>query len=133
MALRMACQKGTGADFDRIEANLRVMEALANGGDMLNRGKAGIEFFSLITAAAHNEVIGIVTQWINALLGQTLLDRVAQDVQGSHRQELMPIRHEILRCLRARNPGEAIRAVGEYLLLAGPGVEIKNADKVVAP
>ncbi|MDP3137633.1 MAG: flavin reductase, partial [Burkholderiaceae bacterium] len=124
MLLRIACESGADADFDAIEAAINDMEAAVVRGDMLQRGKAGIEFFRRLADAAHNEVLSMLVQSINALLNQTLLARVATTPSLHHLPELAPIRREILRELRVRNADAAVAAIDRYMQIAGPGIDI---------
>lgn len=124
MLLRMACEKGTDQDFDAIEAVIDAMESAVLRGDMLQRGKAGIEFFIRIADAAHNEVLSMLVQSINALLTQALLARFATEPSLHHLPELAPMRRDILRELRARDADAAVAAIDRYMEIAGPGIGI---------
>ena len=60
--LRLACENGTSDEFDAIEKHLDALESLTAPQDIEKRMRSGVQFFRLIGAAAHNEVLAVVAE-----------------------------------------------------------------------
>lgn len=113
--LKLACLKGCTADFDEIEAHLDTMEALKQRGDMASRARAALDFFNLVTQAAHNDVLSIVAQSLRTLMHQAVNTQAAQMTwPAMHQPELTPLRRRMLECLRARDQDGALAAMETY-------------------
>jgi flavin reductase (DIM6/NTAB) family NADH-FMN oxidoreductase RutF len=107
MLLRLACENGTEEDFDAIERNILQIESHAEAKD---RATASLEFFRLITQAAHNEVLVAVAETL-----QTLLRHVLQsDTTLRARPDLIPVRKQILAHLRTRDADAAEAQMSHY-------------------
>ncbi|MCD0503796.1 flavin reductase [Bordetella petrii] len=113
--LRLACQKGSPEDFDAIEAHLDAMETLKQRGDMASRARAAVDFFNLITQAAHNDVLSIVAQSLRTLMHHAVHTQAAEmSWPAMHQPELTPLRRRMLECLRARDQEGALAAMETY-------------------
>ncbi len=110
MLLRLACQQGTAEDFAQIEVKIAEIESLAGAHDTAKRAEAVLEYFQLITSAAHNEVLSVVAQSLGAILSEVF--ETAPRRQGS--SELNGIRRIILSCLSERDADGAEAAMGRY-------------------
>lgn len=108
--LELACQNGTEADFDAIERNIAEIESLIDPQDRDRRAEAGLRFFQLIAEAAHNDVLVVVSDSLTNILRQVLL----ADVTRCARLDLVPIRKEVLRHLRNREPEAAQQTMQGY-------------------
>lgn len=116
MLLKLACQNGEESDFIAIENNLQRMDDLIHAGDMTGRMVAAIEFFELISRAAHNEVMGLIAKSLNTLLQHTVKARVEKhDAKLVYVPELDLIRWKILEALRARDKEAAVSAMNAYM------------------
>jgi flavin reductase (DIM6/NTAB) family NADH-FMN oxidoreductase RutF len=111
MVLRLACENGTEVDFDAIDANIREIEGCTAPGDRDRRSEASLEFFRLITKAAHNDVLEVVSDSLTTILRHVLKAEPA----GIVRTDLVPVRRQILADLRARDGEAAMRAMDRYI------------------
>lgn len=111
MVLRLACENGTELNFDAIDANIREIEGFTAPGDRDRRSEASLEFFRLITKAAHNDVLEVVSDSLNTILRHVLKAEPA----GMVRTDLVPVRRQILADLRARDGEAAVRAMDRYI------------------
>jgi flavin reductase (DIM6/NTAB) family NADH-FMN oxidoreductase RutF len=100
MLLRLACQNGTEGDFDAID---RKIDEIENYPEAARRAEASVEFFRLITHAAHNDVLVVVAETLTTLLRHVL----KTDATLRARPELVPVRRKILGYLRARDADAA--------------------------
>lgn len=116
--LRLGCANARAEDLDAIEANLARMDDYLATGDMAGRAYAALEFFRLITAAAHNDVLLIVAQSLNTLMHHAVTAKAAAvPWPALHQPELTPIRRRILDGLRARDAQAAVAALDDYVVL----------------
>ena len=107
MLLRMACQNGTAEDFDAIDGKIAEIE---NYTEAARRAEASVEFFRLITRAAHNDVLVVVAETLTTLLRHVL----KTDATLRARPELVPVRRQILAHLRARDADAAEAEMSHY-------------------
>src|SRR5690606_20076093 len=98
MLLRLACENGSEEDFEAIERNILEIEGYSDVVDREKRAEASLEFFRLITRAAHNEVLVVVSETLTNILRQVL----KADSSLKYRPELVPVRKKILGHLRER-------------------------------
>jgi flavin reductase (DIM6/NTAB) family NADH-FMN oxidoreductase RutF len=110
MLLRLACENGEEADFDAIEQNILEIESCEAVEDRERRSEASVEFFRLITQAAHNEVLVVVSDTLSNILRQTL----KSETSLKYRPELVPVRKKILHHLRQRQADEAEQEMTHY-------------------
>lgn len=110
MLLRLACENGEPEDFDAIERNILEIESYSDVVDREKRAEASLEFFRLITRAAHNEVLVVVSETLTGILRQVL----KAESSLKYRPELVPVRKQILLHLRARNADDAEAQMSYY-------------------
>lgn len=110
MLLRLACENGAEEDFDAIESNILQIEQLVAPEQREQRGEASLEFFRLITRAAHNEVLVVVSDTLNSIMRQVL----KADTSLRFRPDLVPVRKQILSHLRQRDAEAAEAAMSHY-------------------
>lgn len=110
MLLRLACQNGKDEDFDAIEANIADIERLDGPDDRDRRAEASVQFFRLITHAAHNDVLVVVSESLTTILRHML----KADSSLKYRPELVPVRRRILQHLRQRDPESAEQQMSDY-------------------
>jgi flavin reductase (DIM6/NTAB) family NADH-FMN oxidoreductase RutF len=110
MLLRLACENGKEEDFDAIDANIRLIEALTGPEERERRAAASLEFFRLITKAAHNEVLVVVSESLTTILRHLLKSEPTR----AFRPELVPVRKQILAHLRGRDGDAAEREMARY-------------------
>lgn len=122
--IKIACVRGTEDDFTAIEENISAIE---NASDLYQRGEEGVHFFRLIAEATRNEVLIILVNSLSDILRYQLdkMGRVA-------RPELVPLRREILKYMRARSPEKAEKSLQKYMetLHAGLSKSQKSSSKI---
>lgn len=110
MLLRLACENGAEEDFDAIERNILQIEQLVSPEEREQRAEASLEFFRLITRAAHNEVLVVVSDTLTNIMRQVL----KADTSLRFRPDLVPVRKQILSHLRERDAESAETAMTHY-------------------
>lgn len=107
VVVEVACRRGTDADFDEIEQNIRAIES---AGDLYQRGEEGVRFFRLIAEATHNEVLVILTNALSDIL-RSIMDKNGRTA----RPELVPLRRNLLKRMRARDIEGARKSLTQYM------------------
>jgi len=105
--VELACLRGTEADFKEIEANIFAIESSK---DLYERAEEGVRFFRLIAEATHNEVLVILINSLSDLL-RLIMDKTGR----SARPELIPLRHDLLKCMRMRDPARTRKSLEIYM------------------
>jgi len=125
MLLRLACQNGSEEDFASIERNIDLIESLVQPQDRERRAEEGLEFFRLITRAAHNEVLVAVSESLTTVMRHVL----RSDATLQSRPGLVPVRRRILAALRRRDPEAAEQEMTHYfdVLRGGAKAELPVA------
>jgi flavin reductase (DIM6/NTAB) family NADH-FMN oxidoreductase RutF len=134
MILRLACEHGTAEQFDAIEKHLDQLEAYVAPGDIEKRMQAGVQFFRLIGAAAHNDVLNVVADSLNTMLqhalkAQILEIRKTRPTSDLVNAEVVPLRRRLLEHMRARDADGAERTLAEFITHAS----LLKAAKEIAP
>ena len=75
--LRLACREGTAEEFHAIEAHLDALEAFS-AQDIEKRMQASVQFFRLISAAAHNQVLSVVAESLNTMMQHAFKSQIMQ-------------------------------------------------------
>ena len=107
---RLACERGTDVDFDRLEESIVSTERLAKSGDLEGRRLQLLDFYRLLGEATRNEVLVIL---VSALTDLVLKLMARYDVgpwpttSQTHRK--------IVRCLRRRSADEAVALMAGHL------------------
>ncbi|HEX7891812.1 MAG TPA: flavin reductase [Ramlibacter sp.] len=115
LLVRMACEHGSEEDFAALENHLAGMDAHIARGDMAARALAALDFFKLITRAAHNDVLAMVAQTLATLMHHCVTARAEKmPWTAMHQPELTPLRHRIVQDLRARDAEDAAAAMRRY-------------------
>jgi DNA-binding FadR family transcriptional regulator len=100
--VRMACERGTPEEFDAIERSIEQIERLDVQRNYPEKVHAGTEFFLALTAAAHNNVLMLLTDSLT-----TIVRVVAINVRPGNNAMTEPLRRDLLACLRARDAAGA--------------------------
>lgn len=108
-AIRLACERGTSADFDAIERDIDRCEQLTNEG-RFNRSAYIVEFYNLLARATHNDVLAMLVNSLSEIQRQ-LLDRISPQP----RPGVVRVRRRVLALLRARDAEAAIEAMSTHL------------------
>jgi GntR family transcriptional repressor for pyruvate dehydrogenase complex len=108
LVVRLACQRGTTEDFDKIERHIELIESITD--DVERRTLASVELFNLVAAASHNEAFVLLVD----SLGEIVI-YVTQKSPRTFYPELAGLRRQLLAALRSRDEQAAIRVTEEYL------------------
>lgn len=128
--LRMACDRATSEDLQGIENKLHEIDQYAQTGQMQARAQAALQFFYLVSAAAHNPVLEIVAQSLGNLMKQKVsAGACTLNWAELHQPALTPIRWRMLEALRSKAPEQALSALADYIRVS----PIANWEPPVAP
>ncbi|PZP90601.1 MAG: flavin reductase [Variovorax paradoxus] len=111
MLLRLACANGREEDFAVIERSILDIERHLDPAHHARRAEASLEFFRLITRAAHNEVLVMVSESLTTILRHVM--KAAGSSLKFH-PELVQARRLILTHLRARDADKAEQEMNAY-------------------
>ena len=119
--LGLACESGTTEDFDGIERQLDLIDSFTAPSDIERRMQSGVRFFRLIAEASHNQVLNVVADSLNTLLQHTLKSRISEarkldQTANLVNSKVVPLRRQILNCLRARDIAGVEAAFNEFQL-----------------
>lgn len=124
LVVRLACERAQAADFEAIARNIDRTAALTRDGDYLGRVECSREFYALLAAAAHNQVLSMLAHSITEILMRFVYARVAAG--GPPQPRLVEKRRAFLSALEARDAGAATKLMRTHLasvhrLLASAG------------
>jgi GntR family transcriptional repressor for pyruvate dehydrogenase complex len=110
VAIRLACQKGTEADFDAIERDIDKSAELTRRGDFSRRTTYITEFYRVLARATHNEIIVMLLDSLSEVV-RTLMAKVSP----VPRTDVVDVRRKILAHLRERDAESAISEMSAHL------------------
>jgi len=113
LVVRLACERATAADLDAIAANIDRTEEVTAAGEYLERVECSREFYRLLVAAAHNQVLTMMVRSVTEILMQFVYTRVAGG--GKPQPRLVEKRRAFLAALRARDAELATRLMRDHL------------------
>lgn len=113
LVVRLACARATKADFDALEANIVRTGQFTASGQFLERVECSREFYRLLTAATHNQVLSMMVHSLTEILMQFVYARVAAG--GTPQPRLVEKRRAFLAALRARDATRATRLMTTHL------------------
>ncbi|TFZ02830.1 FadR family transcriptional regulator [Ramlibacter henchirensis] len=108
--VRLACERGTDADFDRMEASIALTEERGRLGDHEGRRVQLLDFYQLLGQATRNEVMVILV----SVLTDLVLKLMAEYDIGP-RPTTIQTHRKIVRCLRRRDADEAVALMAGHL------------------
>lgn len=109
-AVELACARGRPSDFDLIEANIDLTEELWRGPDTGAFLEVVSNYYDLIAAAAHNQVLGTM---IGSFAG--VIRSIQGRLVGEMPREAIRARHELLVLMRARDARNASALMRKHL------------------
>lgn len=116
---RLACERATEEDIQRIEAKLDQVDSFLRSGEMELRAKAALEFFQVIGYAAHNPALAVVAESLGSVMKkQVSASALKKDWASLHKPELSPVRRLILEKIRHKDPDGAVSVLSDYLKLS---------------
>ncbi len=77
LVVRLACERATRADLDALAANIERTEQMTADGRYLDRVECSREFYRLLAAATHNQVLAMMVHSITEILMQFVYARVS--------------------------------------------------------
>lgn len=108
--VRLACERGTEADFDRLDESISLTERLGREGDLDARRVQLLDFYRLLGQAARNEVLVILVSSLTHLVLQLM---AAYNV--GLRPTTAQTHRKIVRSLRRRAADEAVALMAGHL------------------
>lgn len=109
LAIKLACEVGTEADFAAIEVDIDRFAELVRQGRPVRDSALITEFYRLIARATHNQVIVMLVD----ALSEILRGLIAQ-LQAPH-SNVVHVRRKVLRLMRERDPEKASAALAKHL------------------
>ncbi|MEO8298905.1 MAG: GntR family transcriptional regulator [Burkholderiales bacterium] len=132
--IRFACERGTPADLDALDACIDQTEAFTQAGRFDERRLQLLQFYRLLALATRNEVMRILVD----ALTQIVLSVLAS-VDAVPRFDTAKAQREIVACLRRRDADQAaalmsshLNALHEHLLAAEAAQRAGKAAKAHA-
>lgn len=113
VVVRLACVRATAADCQAIEANIDRTELMTRTEHFLDRVECSREFYRLLAAATHNEVLATMVASLTEILMKFVYARVAAG--GDPQPNLIAKRRKFLAALRERNVELACRLMRTHL------------------
>lgn len=110
VTIKLACQRGTEADFDAIERDIDHSTELTLRGDFSRRTTYITEFYRVLARATHNEIIVMLLDSLSEVV-RTLMAKVSP----VPRTDVVEVRRKILAHLRARDADAAIAEMTAHL------------------
>lgn len=107
---RLACERGTDSDFDRMEKSIALTERLTREGDFEARRIQLLDFYRLMGQATRNEVLLIL---VSALTDLVL--KLMSQYNAPPRSTTTLAHKKIVRCLRRRACEEVVTLMVSHL------------------
>ena len=111
---RLACERATRTDLDALAANIERTGQMTADGRYLDRVECSREFYRLLAAATHNQVLAMMVHSITEILMQFVYARVAAG--GRPQPKLVEKRRAFLEALRKRDADTATRLMRSHLV-----------------
>lgn len=109
--LRLACERASAEEIDAIETSVADIEQHQSAEALPQRIEATVRFFASISAAGHNEALGLMAQ----TMAKVLRERMTHVIPTRPRPDAFPIRRRIVQRLRARDAAGAEQALHEMI------------------
>ena len=114
LVVRLACERATRAELDALAANIERTERMTADGLYLERVECSREFYRLLAAATHNQVLAMMVHSITEILMQFVYVRVSAG--GKPQPKLVEKRRAFLDALRQRDAETATRLMRLHLI-----------------
>jgi len=114
LVVRLACERATRSDLDALGENVERTGQMTAEGRYLDRVECSREFYRLLAAATHNQVLAMVVHSITEILMQFVYARVAAG--GKPQPKLVEKRRAFLEALRQRDADTATRLMRAHLV-----------------
>jgi GntR family transcriptional repressor for pyruvate dehydrogenase complex len=120
--LKMACERGTIEEFDAIERNIEFGEHILARGDYEELVASGTEYFRLMAAAAHNDVLMLLVDSVTIIIRY-----MAVNVRPAANLQTDTVRREILAQMRRRDAVAAQKQLDRFFEIVE--AEFRRAEK----
>ena len=131
LVVRLACERATRADLDALDANIERTERMTADGRYLDRVECSREFYRLLVAAAHNEVLAMMVRAVTEILMQFVYTRVAAG--GKPQPRLVEKRRAFVTALRAHDAETATQLMRSHLASVHRLLEPFVGDRAARP
>lgn len=109
-AIRLACERGSKADFDAIQADIDEAERLTKSGNFTRRSTYITNFYRLLALATHNDFMVMLIESLSEIV-RVQMARVSPQP----RTDVISVRRKILQHLRARDADAAMAEMSRHL------------------
>ncbi len=99
--VRLACRRATKADFEALRKNIERTDEMTRAGRYLERLECSREFYDLLSAATHNQVLSVIMRSVTEILMRFLRTRIV--AAGRTEPRLVQKRQRFLDALVARD------------------------------
>lgn len=110
LAVELACLRGKPHEFDRIEANIDLTEALSKADDIEALRDTVNAFYDLIAVAAHNQILATFVGSFAVVMRSIYLQ-----LRGSMPRKVIKARRRIAAYIRARDAENAVLELRRHL------------------
>jgi GntR family transcriptional repressor for pyruvate dehydrogenase complex len=109
---RVACERGSEADFDLLTANINEAQRLGEAGDWETRSEVNHEFLNLLAVACHNPILLIVQQAITDVIREFV-----STVGPTRDTRLLSSKRKLVKALRLRDADAAAAQMEAHINL----------------
>ncbi|MEM5518072.1 GntR family transcriptional regulator [Henriciella sp. AS95] len=109
-AVRLACKRGTTADFEALEANIERMRVAITAEDVETSIFEIMDFYSLLGTAAKNDVLTVMIGSLSEIIAQILLA-----LRPEHLTDLVTMRLEVLDKIKSGDADAASAAMAAHM------------------
>lgn len=113
LVVRLACERATKSDLEALRKNIERTAAMTREGRYLERVECSREFYALLGAATHNQVLALLVEAVTEILMKFVRLRVAAG--GKPQPRLVEKRTRIVELLEARDADPAAHAMRAHL------------------
>jgi flavin reductase (DIM6/NTAB) family NADH-FMN oxidoreductase RutF len=115
--LRLGCERARDGDLDALDAAVDALEHQPADAPLAQRIETASRFFSAIAQAGHNEALLLMAQTMSSVLRE----RMTHVLPARARPDLLPLRRDIARKLRARDAQGAEAALNTMITILRKG------------
>ena len=109
-AVRLACTRGTDADFAALDANIERMRIAIEAQAVESSIFEIMDFYALLGTAAKNDVLTVIIGSLSEIIAQILLA-----LRPEHLTDLVSMRQEVLKKIRQRDADAASAAMAAHM------------------
>ncbi|MGI4815035.1 MAG: FadR/GntR family transcriptional regulator [Janthinobacterium lividum] len=107
--VKLACERGTVAEFDAIEDSIRLVDQLNDKDEYYDKVRVSTDFFRLIAAATHNEVLALLVDSLTVIVRYVVIN-----ARPAANERCDGLRWQMLENMRARNVEGAQQALEAF-------------------